>query len=133
MPDEGDEILAEPHQQPQPGHAVIGIDWRISLTLLFMVFVSSVGLIVWAVTSANHAADALVQLADLKVQIATGTQPVPTIAVHVDNLEKWVNHADAVTEAQDKRLAALEQQAALLNAQIGSITAASSVHRGPRR
>ena len=110
----------------------VGIDWRISLTLIFAVFVSSLGLISWALTSANHAADALQQLADLRIQVATGTQPVPSLSIHVDNIEKWLNHADAAGEIRDKRLNDLERNLALQAAELAGIVQASSV-RLPRR
>ena len=143
---EEEEILTE------PGHThAIGINWQITTSLMFMVFMSTVGLITWALTSANHAADALQQLADFKVQSALEMREIRAdtakqvealradtsvnigYGIHLDNVEKWIGHADALGGETARRLNDLERQQALLNAQIGAITQASSVHLGSRR
>jgi hypothetical protein len=133
MDDESDDGRPSAEQRPF-------IDWRITMTLLFMVFCSSLALISWALASAYHATEALAQLAQLRVDTARQIEQLHAEAsvgvaqgVHLDNVEKWINHADASQEQQDRRLAALEQQAALLNAQLSGITQASSARLGPRR
>jgi len=114
-------------------------DWRITMSLLFAVFLSTLGLISWALVSANHATDALAQLAELRVDTARQIEALRAEAsagvaqkVHLDNVEKWIGHADATQELDDRRLNDLERTTALLNAQLASITQASSV-RLPHR
>jgi hypothetical protein len=116
------------------------IDWRITTGLMFAVFCSSLGLISWALSSADHAAQALAQLSDLRVdttrqieQLRSDASLTVSHGVHLDNIEKWIAHTDASQEQQEKRLNDLERQAALLNAQLAGITQASSARLGPRR
>jgi hypothetical protein len=127
------------------------IDWRITMPLMFAVFVSSIGLISWALASANHAADALRELSEYKVssgaeihdlRVTTDKQidvlrSASTITIgfgiHLDNLEKWVGHAETREAEAERRLNDIERTQALMTAQLGAITQASMVRLGPRR
>jgi hypothetical protein len=144
--------MAEEEILTEPAHShTVGVNWQITTSLMFMVFMSSIGLITWALTSANHAADALQQLADFKVQSALEMRDIRGdtakqldslradtsvsigYGIHLDNVEKWIGHADALSGETARRLNDLERQQALLNAQIAGISQASSVRLGPRR
>ena len=125
------------------------VNWQITTSLLFMIFMSTLGLISWALTSANHAADALAQLAEYKVasaeQIhdlrvmtekqldtlrADGTTAIG-FGIHLDNVEKWIGHTEIRQSDAERRINDLERVQALIGVQIGEIRAASSVRLGP--
>jgi hypothetical protein len=127
------------------------VNWQITTSLLFMVFMSTLGLISWALTSANHAADALNELAEYKASAAvemhdlraTTDKQIEVLradttlsigfGIHLDNIEKWIVHAESREAEAERRLNDVERSEALLTAQIGAITQASVVRLGPRR
>jgi hypothetical protein len=127
------------------------VNWQITTSLLFMIFMSTLGLISWALTSANHAADALNELAEYKVSSAAQIHDLRTatdkqiealradgtlsigFGIHLDNLEKAIEHAETREGEAERRLNDLEKAQALLTVELGAITQASVVRIGPRK